>query len=239
MIINDADRVPFSSGKTVTLSFATQTPLKENDFIFANWTKNAFFGHVAPALVYDGNRLTFRSVVELQGNSDIIRVDGNGAPANYYTLSHTGVALGAPCSAINVTVSSSRDIISDPVSSGTLGGHVQNVSFYISPAHRLPSAANQNNMVLLSFTTQTALSAEDKITLIYPDHFFAGGTAPVVEPSVLGLVASSPTETSLIFTARASIPAGALSMTLTGVTLGLPPLLGLRLAFLSQPQRIV
>jgi hypothetical protein len=225
MIINDADRVPFSSGKTVTLSFATQTPLKENDFIFVNWTKDAFFGHVAPTLVYDGNRLTFRSVVELQGNSYIIRVDGNGAPANSYTLSLTGVALGAPCSAINLTVSSSRDRISDPVSSGTLGGHVQNVSFYISPAHRLTSSASQNNMVLLSFTTQTALSAQDNITLIYPNHFFAGGTAPVVQSSVLGLVASSPTETSLMFTATASIPAGALSMTLSGVTFG-PPTAG-------------
>jgi hypothetical protein len=213
-----ADRVPYASGKTVTLGFTIATALSSNDQITLMYPLN-FISFSATAPIVSGSAGGYFAMAPIL-NSVSIRVEGS-LPAGAHVLTLSGVTFGGatPGSPTGITVSTSKDFTSAGAPSGSLGGQVTGVSFTIAAADRVPYASGKT--VTLGFTIATALSANDQITLMYPLNFISfSATAPIVSGSAGGYFAMAPILSSVSIRVEGSLPAGAHVLTLSGVTFG-------------------
>jgi WD40 repeat protein len=117
-----------------------------------------------------------------------------------------------------IMVSPSNGMNSAPVASGRLGGQVKGVAFVIADADRVPLATGKQ--VTVSFTIENPLGAGDFVTLSYPSGFFGTySVASVYPPPLFG---AAPGITRLVLTVAAAqiIHAAALTITLSGLTMG-------------------
>ncbi len=156
MNIAAADRVPRSANKNVVVSFTTQTALAPGDGVTINYPKDFFAADTRLGLnqATSGTFLTCcnpPSITTVTVNKFpnigyvVLTVGSIGAAPASYTVTLTGVIMGAPTigNPTGISVSTTNDIISAGAPSGALGGQVQSVSMIIHVADRIPQATNK------------------------------------------------------------------------------------------------
>jgi hypothetical protein len=152
MNIDAADRVPYSANKNVVVSFTTQTALALGDGVTINYP-NHFFAAGTRLGLNQATSDTFLTccnpptitTVSYLNSYIVLTVGPKGAAAASYTVTLTGVIMGAPTvgNPTGISVSTTNDIISAGAPSGALGGRVQSVSMIIDVADRIPKATNK------------------------------------------------------------------------------------------------
>jgi len=216
LTIASADRVPFATSKTITVAFTLTTALSNGGRITINYPSGFFASCVQ--YVVSGHPV-ISSNTESGVSSLVLTVNGTLAAAAT-TVTLVGLTMGGPNAGSNgITVSTSSDVASSAVASGVIGGQVASVTMTIAAADRAAGATGK--AVILVFTTTVALATNDKITISYPSGFFAPAVTPTVAPITLTAGATGATgATSITLTAASAITAGAITVTLSGMTLG-------------------
>jgi hypothetical protein len=219
-----ADRVPFASGKSVTLTFTIATSLFYADSLTLSFPNGFISGGWFPSssgyiYVYSlSGSSNFSPSLHPSATSIVMRVY-EVVTAGSYIVTLGGLTFGPPThSTAEITVSTSKDYSSAGVASGSLGGQVTGVSFTIAAADRVPFASGKS--VTLTFTISTALAATDTITVSYPAGFLLPFASPAAIP--LDTTCGAPAATSVVLTVAAgrAIAVGAYTLTLTGITFG-------------------
>jgi hypothetical protein len=219
------DRVPFATGKTVTVSFSMQTALAAGQSVTITWPSGYLTMGGCCVQAFGLSAVT-NPIGPLPSGHLGVRIDANAAlAAGPLTITLTGATVGGPISASSsgISVSTSTD------QAGTcgypaLGGQVTGVSFTIAAADRVPFATGKT--VTVSFTTQTALAAGQSVTITWPSGYLtmggccvqAFGLSAVTNP--IGPLPSG--HLGVRIDANAALAAGPLTITLTGATVGGP-----------------
>jgi hypothetical protein len=115
--IASADRVPTNQGKTVTISFTTQTPLLLGSIAIIN---SNLFG-VSGSLSITGQSPEGIFSAPTQPSSGVVQFTASATTATSFIVTVAGVTLGAPSATTTTTVFTSTDL---PFSQSTepLGG---------------------------------------------------------------------------------------------------------------------
>jgi hypothetical protein len=217
------DRVAGKSGCVATFTFTptsggagpTSVTLKYPSGFFVNSTLSA-------TLSPNHATLTPAAV----GATSIFFTASAGILANTaYTVTLTGLTMGAAAPGGNITVQTSIDVTASAagVSSGVIGGRVTAFSFSMESFYRTAGLAGA--VATFSFTTTLGgeLATGSTITLTYPSNFFTAVTsAGFIAPSgVTSLSATIPTSTRIVITTatQAIAASTAITVTLTGLTL--------------------
>jgi hypothetical protein len=124
-----------------------------------------------------------------------------------------------------VRVSTSKDFPSVGVSSGSIGGRVTDVAFVIADADRVPYASNKQ--VTISFNIVTAIDdLFGSVEIYYGDNFLKPASTVTVTPSppFKSQATSNSHFTQLEIASGQAVPAGRVTVTLSGVQFGGPTL---------------
>jgi len=210
------DRVPAGTGKTVTVSFTTQTILASAQLVTIGIPSSYISGSIG--VTFAGAANTFAATATAVGTNLLtIAVGSAGAAAGPYTITLTGAVMGSPIAAstaTGVTVSTSTDR-AGTTGYPALGGAVTSATLAILEADRIVAA---NRRVVVSFTLTTALASANKITVVLPAGFVTAVTSGAVT-GITGLTAAF--ESGNIVLTGAAVAVGASTVTICGVTLGL------------------
>ncbi len=165
---------PGSNGKSVTISFRTQTVLANENSIIITWPN----GYLSPTsgaqtVVYSGPASTF-SGVTVSSTAATITVGTATAPPGSYTITLTGLTIGSPIQSqrCNMFVPALTGCISAVTTTDRVGfssypsiqprGQVTAVSVDVLQTDRVPDVSKP---VTISFTTQTDLTSVHTITM--------------------------------------------------------------------------
>jgi hypothetical protein len=148
LYIDAADRIPFSTNKNVVVSFTTQTALAPGDGITINYPSGFFAAGVRLGLIQatSGTFLSCCNPPLITSSSSpyyvVLTVGLNGTAPGPYTVTLTGVTMGAPTAGnnMNISVLTTNDLVSAGAPSGALGGQVKDVKLSIDGADRIPGA---------------------------------------------------------------------------------------------------
>jgi len=214
-VVAAADRVPAGTGKTVTVSFTTQTALASAQLVIISFPNLYISGSIG--VTFAGAANTFAATATVSTSQLTIAVGSAGAAAGPYTITLTGAVMGSPIAAstaTGVSVSTSTD---RPGTTGypALGGGVTSATLAILEADRIVAT---NRRVVVSFSLATALVQNNKITVVLP----AGFVIDVTAGAVTGITANAAREGSnIVLTAGAAVALGTQTVTICGVQLGL------------------
>ena len=214
-----ADPIPFSTGKSVTVGFTTQTFLTSGQLVSISFSPGFLTGVIG--VTYAGAANTFATSTSAITNGVTIAVGSAGAAPGSYILTLTGATFGGPMagSASGVTVSTSTDM---PATGAivALGGQVTGIGVSIAAVDRIPFATGKS--VTVGFTTQTALTSTQLVSISFPSSFLTG-TIGVTYAGAANTFAATTTATgtSVLTVAVGSAGAapGSYTVTLTGVTM--------------------
>jgi len=218
------DRVPASNGKTVTVSFSTQTALVSGNLVFINFPPSYISGSPI-GVTFAGALNTFATTATAVGTDQLtIAVGSAGAVAATYTITLTGATMGSPIGANALTGISVRTTTDTQGNSGypALGGQVTAVALNIATSDRI---AALNRRIIVSFTLATALASGNTITVRLP----LGLVQNVVAGDATGILAraaladASGIRRNIVLTASGVVTAAAQMVTICGVQLGLFP----------------
>jgi len=228
--IATADRVPYAAGKTVTVSFTTQTALASGQTVSITFPSSFLTGTIA--VTYAGTANTFATTTTAVGTSALtIAVGSAGAAAAAYTITLTGATMPAPqaagtggsaCASFNFGVQTTADMIGG-ANTPQIGGVVSGVTFTVAAADRIPTATGKS--VTVSFTTQTALASGNLVTIRFPATYIAGsiGVTFAGAANYFATTATTVSNSSLtIAVGSAGAAPAAYTITLTGATMGSP-----------------
>jgi len=209
-----AERFPLLTGKSVTVTFTTQSLLLSGQFV----TITLPAGYISGTILSTG--VNFGAAAATSGTAPQYIVTATAdVAAGAQTITLTGATIGAPVagSATGVQVSSSTDRVNNGASLA-LGGTVTGVSMTVLSADRIVNVANRK--IVVAFTTTTIIPNGGFITITLPPSFQTAVTPGTTASS--GLAASqSRADNSIVLTATADITAGSKIVTICGVTLGL------------------
>jgi hypothetical protein len=105
------------------------------------------------------------------------------------------------------------------VNSGGLGGQVTGLVFSVATADRIPGATGKS--VTVSFKTATSLENGNAVSITWPMQFLSGGQMGVTSGSSNFATSTNSIPNGVAITTTSAIPAGAYTVTLTGVTMGI------------------
>jgi len=215
-VVAATDRVPAGTGKTVTVSFTTQTALASAQLVTITFPNTYISGSIG--VTFAGAANTFATTTTVSPTQLTIAVGSAGAAAGPYTITLTGAVMGSPIAAstatgVNVLTSTDR---AGTTGYPALGGGVTSAVLEILQADRIVAI---NRRVIVSFTLATALVQNNKITVVLPSLFVTA----VTTGSVTGITATAALEVSnIVLTVGAGgVASGAQRVTICGVTLGL------------------
>jgi len=222
MTIAAADRVVGATGKSVTVSFTTQTALAASDVVNINYPLGFFLAGVATAFTQTPASI-FTTPGATVGATSFAVTAAVAVPIGTYTLIFTAITMGSPptIGTLGFSVSTTRDSQSMLTNTGFLGLQVRNAMMTIAAADRSPTAIGK--AVTVSFTTQTALAASDVVTINYPLGFFLAGVAtaftqtPAAIFTTPGAIVGA---TTFTVTAAVAVPIGTYTLIFTAITMG-------------------
>jgi hypothetical protein len=114
--VADADRVPTNQGKTVTISFTTQTQLFVSNI--ATIASSLFVGSSTLSIAGQSPADAFSSI-QLQGGT--ITLTSTAQTKNTFTITVAGVNLGSPSTDTSTSVFTTTDMPNSQ-QTGPLGG---------------------------------------------------------------------------------------------------------------------
>ena len=211
-----ADRVPAATGKSVTVSFTTQTALGNLQVVTINFPASYIAGSIG--VTYAGGANIFSASTIVTSTTVAITVGSAGAFPGAYTVTLTGVTMGSPTAgnaASGVSVSTNSDLMSAQTGYPALGGAVSGAVLTIATFDRLAAVANRK--VIVSFHTASALASGSVITVQLPAGFVTAVTAGAITGITATAVLSG---SNIVLTSTGGIAAGAATITFCGVTLG-------------------
>lgn len=216
--IESSARVAFNSNVVAVYSFSTESFIPNGG--------NLQFCHPSGFFQTDNRNLRFSfgncsSCIQWISSSCLLTtLSASSMPAGSQTVSISGLVLGKATPGGPVFVRSSADYASDYVASGSIGGRMSDLSFFMSDSERVPRA--RNSSATISFVTASAVTGA--FTLSFPQNFFDVSTLPSAFASFQSkrieviFVSSS----SMIFTADSLVPSGSIVITLFGLATGPP-----------------
>jgi len=160
------DRVPAANGKSITVSFTTQTVLASAQTVVVTIPSSYIGGAIG--VTYAGAVNTFSTTATVGLLSVTITVGSAGAVAGSYTVTLTGATMGMPIAAsamTGVTVYTTTDA-AGMAGYPALGGAVTGTTLTIAPSDRVATMSNRK--VIVSFTTTTVLVSSNTITVTFP-----------------------------------------------------------------------
>lgn len=187
LVLGAAAGTPGSIGKTVTISFRTETRLSNGMAVIIQWpanyltptnaVTNMFGVQYSSANTFAATTSAVSPTPEAGQVFFTISVGTAGAPAGSYTITLTGVTIGAATvsnigcvlrrntfATTCVLVSTTSDDTSFSSFPSILPkGQVQGVSVSVLEADRVPGQPNKP--LTISFTTQTDLVGGDTVTM--------------------------------------------------------------------------
>jgi len=224
-VIAAADRIPGASNKQVIVSFTIQTALVAADTITINYPEGVFalgtIRSISPSSLF---------LISFGTKSLVLATSWLLFPATAaITVTLSGVNMGSPAAsnATGITVSTSKDFESAPVSSGPIGGQVTNVSMSGLPAMRVP--ASTGHTVFVTFTLATMLRPSQRVYVNWPAGFFDAGVAPTAvygSPAFASAAAVAGTSWSIAAVDGSGAVAGTYTLAFFGVRLGPVPIAG-------------
>jgi len=216
-----------ASGKTVTFTFTCPVALAAGNLVTISYPAGYFAANdVTVAGGIGGGSATSDVFAIVSGSAApgsttfTFKVDtGKSVAVNTaHTVTISGVTLSATpqmASETGFQVQAPGNGISRGVSIGAIGTSVTSLGT-MTIADRTAGATNK--AVTLAFTTTVNLASGDKVTINYPNGFFAAAVTPTVAPTTLTAAATG--ATSILLTASATINAAAVTVTLSGLTMG-------------------
>jgi hypothetical protein len=216
--ITPAERIPALTGKSVTVSFTTATLLASGQSV----TITLPTGYISGTIGAVGTNFATTTT----GTAPVYIVTATAdVAAGAITLTLTGATIGGPvaassgstaCGAASVAVSTTVDL-AGRAHSLQLGGEISNVASSIAAADRIPGLTGKS--VTVTFTTASTLRTGQSATITLPTNYISG-TIGVVGTNFA--TATFGTAHQYIVTATADVAAGAITLTLTGATIGGP-----------------
>ena len=236
-----ADRVPFATGRSVTVGFTTQTALANGQLVTISFP-SSFISPPSGSNIgvsYAGPANTFATTAASVGSTALtVAVGSSGASFGFYTITLTGVTMASgpqfagsgplTCGGIgNFNVQTSTDMIGG-ANTPQIGGVVTGVTFIIAASDCVAGATGKS--VTVSFTTQNALSGSSQfVTINFPSGYISAASGSSIGVSYAGPANTfAPTATSIssdaltIAVGSSGASPGAFTITLTGATMGSP-----------------
>jgi len=223
------DRIPAATGKAVTVGFTTQSALVSGQTVTVSFPSSFLTGTIA--VTFAGAVNTFATTTTAVGTNKLtIAVGSAGAAATAYTITLTGATMPGPQPAstdvagceTRFGVETTTDMIGG-ANTPQIGGVVTGVTFSVAADARVPATTSKT--VTISFTTRTALTSGNLVTIDFPASYISGA----IGVTFAGAVNTFATTTTAVGTSRLTIAVGsagaaaaAYTITLTGATMGPP-----------------
>jgi len=215
MTIAAADRVVGATGKTVIVTFTTQTALAIADMVTIYYPLGFFLAGATTTFTQSPAAI-FTAPGAVVGDRSFTVSAAAIAPIGTYTLTFTTITMGAPmASTMGFYVATTRDCASTTTLTGVMGGIVTAPMLTIIANDRI---AADNRKIVIGFMLTTALVSSDKITVTFPASFVSGTPAS----ATTGIAATAAAITGgnvLVLTATGNIAAAAsLLVTVCGLS---------------------
>lgn len=224
--VGSADRIAGRSNVSITIGFTPTTSLPPSSTITVRYPSDFFAASVTPTLVSSSGVGITATFGPTTATHFVITTAGATIQTIAFTVTIGGLTLGGVTpGAVGVTFESSTDTVpTAAVQSGPILGQIANVDFSIRLQNRLVGGTAVP--VTISFVSASSLPVGGTMTLSYPLGFFSPSIVPSIPvggSSVHSMSAfcSSTTVTHVIITiAGVPMPASAVTLTISGFTMG-------------------
>jgi len=215
-----ADRLPGATNKPVTVAFTIANALGEGKKVTITFPGSYITTQAVTAVPAD---FTAGSPSTVQGNTQVILTVASGKTINAgaVTVTLTGATLGTPTPAgttsgsAYITVGTSYDLVGQNNVYPALGGVLTAPKLTIADSERV--AQLDKRRFFVEFTTSNDLGNGDKVTVSLPNNF----VTDVTQGSVTGIKGTAAfSSPNIIISVTDTVKAGALQVTICGVTLG-------------------